>query len=429
MPQDTASKLRILADAARYDASCASSGVKRARPAGGIGDASGSGICHSYAPDGRCISLLKVLLSNVCIYDCGYCVNRVSNDIRRAKFTIEEVVRLTLDFYRRNLIEGLFLSSGVYRSSDRTMEDMVEVARQLRVTHRFGGYIHLKAVAGCSAALVRAAGRLADRVSANIELPRAADMVTLAPGKTHAEAEAVMGELRAGIDQAAGEAREARGGGAAPPRFAPGGQSTQMVVGASPSPDQEVLGTADHLYRRHRLQRVYYSAFTPIAGAPAILPRRPPPLMREHRLYQADWLLRFYGFRVGELVFGHDKNLDLEVDPKLAWALAHRGHFPVDVNRANRTALLRVPGLGVGSVERILAARRHGRLSWSQLARMRLPMARVRHFLVACDRAPLSSKLDSVHLARLLTPPVQLTLPVRPNAAASEEAEPAALPG
>ena len=422
-------KLRILADAARYDASCASGGVKRGRLPGGVGDASGSGICHSYAPDGRCISLLKILLSNVCIYDCSYCVNRVSNDVRRAKFTIDEVVRLTLDFYRRNCIEGLFLSSGVFRSSDRTMEEMVEVARRLREAHRFGGYIHLKAVAGCSAALVRAAGRYADRVSANIELPRAADMVALAPGKTHQEAEAVMGVLREGIEAAAGEASQARPAGPQPPRFAPGGQSTQMVVGASPSPDQDVLGKADELYRRHRLRRVYYSAFTPIAGAPAGLPRTPPPLMREHRLYQADWLLRFYGFRVGELVFARDRNLDLGLDPKLAWALAHRELFPLDVNRASREQLLRVPGLGVGSVERILTARRHGRLWWSDLLQMRLPLARVRHFLVAHDRAAAPSRLDSADLGRLLTPPTQLPLALAPRPPAATAAGAVAVAG
>ena len=383
-------KLRILADAAKYDASCASSGSARSTPAGGIGNGASVGICHSYTPDGRCVSLLKLLLTNACIYDCLYCVNRVSSDVPRARFTPAEVAQLTLDFYRRNLIEGLFLSSGVLRDPDYTMEQVIEVARLLREEHRFGGYIHLKVVPGASPELLARAGRLADRLSANVELPTTADLDRLAPEKKLPEIEETMSRIRAGREEL--------------PRFAPAGQSTQMVVGASAAPDAEILGTAAGLYRRHKLKRVYYSAYSPIPHADPRLPPAAPPLLREHRLYQADWLLRFYGFTVAELLDG--PSLDLSLDPKLAWALRNRASFPVDLNAAPRERLLRVPGLGRRTVQAILGMRRHRRLRLDDLARLRVPLGRARHFLVTADYRPRD--LDRLDLNRRL--PQQLDL-------------------
>ncbi|MEM1450729.1 MAG: putative DNA modification/repair radical SAM protein [Planctomycetota bacterium] len=398
---DTLDKLRILADAAKYDASCASSGAKRSNGGKGLGNATGSGICHSYTPDGRCVSLLKILLTNSCIYDCKYCVNRVSNDVERARFSVDEVVRLTIEFYRRNYIEGLFLSSGIVSSPDRTMELLAEVARRLREDEEFHGYIHLKGVAGASAEALHAAGRYADRVSANVELPEQADLDQLAPEKTIDEAEGAMRILKRGID----EGRSERGGRRTVStasstsakrrprrRFAPAGQSTQMIVGATPAPDRSILSTAHRLYGRHRLRRVYYSAYSPIPNAHQDLPTKLPALVREHRLYQADWLLRFYGFDLDEVVTLDDGNLDLDVDPKTAWALAHRDFFPVDVNTAPREALLRVPGLGERSVKRILQSRRHRRLREADLKRLRAPMKRVLPFVVTADSWDVAAK-------------------------------------
>lgn len=401
------SKLAILADAAKYDASCASSGGKRARPDAGLGNVNGMGICHSYAPDGRCISLLKVLLTNHCIYDCTYCINRISSPVQRAKFTVKELVQLTLDFYRRNYIEGLFLSSGVYTSSDRTMEEMVEIARQLRVEHKFGGYIHLKAVAGCDASWVHKAGLYADRLSANIELPTQADMQALAPAKNHAEVEDAMGTITTHMD----EANAPHKGRARPPRFAPAGQSTQMMVGATSSPDQAILQTASRLYDRFSLKRVYYSAFSPIPHGDARLPLQKPPMIREHRLYQADWLMRFYGFKAEELTQPDAPNLDLRTDPKMAWALRHRDMFPIDVNTAPREMLLRVPGFGVTSVERILQTRRLRRLRLDDLGKMHVPMRRTRFFVRCADHNVALRQLDSSRLNLLVTDaPQQLNL-------------------
>ena len=364
---DLIRKLSILADAAKYDASCASSGTDKrhslGKAAGGIGSTEGMGICHSYAPDGRCISLLKILLTNYCSYDCLYCVNRVSSNVPRARFSVEEVVQLTLDFYRRNVIEGLFLSSGIIGSPDHTMEQLVEVARRLREVHAFRGYIHLKTIPDASAGLLAAAGLHADRLSINIELPTADGLKTLAPAKDDAAIRRSMARLRVHIDDAKGARRDARGTGRRqPPRFAPGGQSTQMIVGADDSDDRTILATSAQLYGSYRLRRVYYSAFSPIPDASAALPPQAPPLVREHRLYQADWLTRFYGFGHDEIVVGGDGLLSLEVDPKLAWALAHRERFPVDLNRAPRELMLRVPGLGVKTVDRLLAGRRWRRL-------------------------------------------------------------------
>jgi len=393
---DLRRKLEILADAAKYDASCASSGTeKRDSRKGGLGSTEGMGICHAYAPDGRCISLLKVLLTNACVFDCAYCVNRASSNVPRARFTVGEIVGLTLDFYRRNYIEGLFLSSGIIRSPDYTMEQVVRVARSLREEHGFLGYIHLKTIPDADPALIEAAGRYADRLSINVELPQAESLARLAPEKDLPRIERAMGRLAGRISEARAARREA--GRARPPRFAPAGQSTQMIVGADAADDAAVLGAATRLYGAHGLRRVYYSAYSPIPDAASVLPPAPPPLVREHRLYQADWLLRFYGFSLQEIMAGaNDGMLDLEADPKLAWALRHREHFPIDLNRAPREALLRVPGLGTKTVARILSARRHRRLRLEDLATLSVPLARVAPFVVPAGHVP--RLLDSAAL-------------------------------
>jgi putative DNA modification/repair radical SAM protein len=405
-------KLAILSDAAKYDASCASSGSeKRNSLKGGLGSTEGSGICHAYAPDGRCISLLKILLTNFCIYDCVYCVNRSSSNVPRARFSAEEVVGLTLDFYKRNYIEGLFLSSGIIRSPDYTMEQLVEVARRLRREHGFAGYIHLKIIPNADPALLAEAALWADRLSTNIELPTDLGLERLAPDKRPSEIRAAMAHLRRTREAAQPDPRDAVRIKAAPRAVAPAGQSTQMIVGADAADDQAILTRAATLYSGYRLRRVYYSAFSPIPDASARLPLRPPPLMREHRLYQADWLMRFYGFSVEEIVSGGEAgHLDLAIDPKLAWALRHRESFPVDVNRAPRELLLRVPGLGTKVVDRILVTRRHHALGLDDLGRLVGSLAKVRPFVVARDWTPGAS-LESVALARSLRPePRQLDL-------------------
>jgi putative DNA modification/repair radical SAM protein len=399
---DTREKLEILADAAKYDASCASSGATRRDSLGGcgVGSTGGAGICHAYAPDGRCISLLKILLTNSCIFDCHYCINRRSSNVRRARFTTREVVDLTLAFYRRNYIEGLFLSSGIIRSPDYTMERIVEVARSLREDHDFRGYIHLKTIPDADPGLVRRAGRFADRLSINVELPTAAGLKRLAPEKDGKRIEGAMAELKGAIDDGADARRRFR----AAPAFAPAGQSTQMIVGADAACDRDVINRAAGLYDRFGLRRVYYSAFSPIPDASAVLPLRRPPLQREHRLYQADWMLRHYGFTSDELAASTDAagNLPLAIDPKLAWALAHRDLFPLDVNRAGRAQLLRVPGLGVRAVDRLVAARRHRRLRLEDVARVTVSIAKVRPFLTAADWRPvaLADRVDPLPRAR-----------------------------
>jgi putative DNA modification/repair radical SAM protein len=397
-------KLAILADAAKYDASCSSSGTSKRNSLGGrgIGSTEGSGICHSYAPDGRCISLLKILLTNFCQYDCLYCVNRVSSNVARARFSVAEVVALTLDFYRRNCIEGLFLSSGIIRNPDYTMEQVVEVARILRQEHDFRGYIHLKTIPDAAPELLEKAGRYADRLSINIELPTAQGLAALAPEKDGAAIKRSMARLRIHIDDAKDAARDAAATPATSlpgatarraeaPLFAPAGQSTQMIVGADAADDGAILSTSATLYGAYRLRRVYYSAFSPIPDASSSLPLRAPPLVREHRLYQADWLLRFYGFAHDEIVVaGADGRamLALDVDPKTAWALAHRERFPVDLNRAPREMLLRVPGLGVKAVDRLLAARRIRRVRAADLQRLHVPLGRVLPFVLTDDHRP-----------------------------------------
>jgi putative DNA modification/repair radical SAM protein len=449
---DVQQKLEILADAAKYDASCASSGAKRAGNGKGVGHSDGMGICHSYTPDGRCVSLLKLLLTNFCTYDCVFCVNRVSSDIKRARFTPQEVVNLTLSFYKRNYIEGLFLSSGIIQSPDYTMEQLIDVARTLRETHHFGGYIHLKAIPGASESLIALAGLYADRLSANMELPTQQDLVQLAPDKKVDIIEGTMAQIHArkaeaDEDHRRGSSRSSfhtssrdmgaalvseDGAAAAPPaasqdssserpasqyassrkkpRFAPAGQGTQMVIGATPSTDQQILATASHLYQAYDLRRIYYSGFSPFQQADARLPLKPVALVREHRLYQADWLMRYYGFEGHELTTPDQPNLDLTRDPKLTWALHHREFFPVDINQATREALLRVPGIGYRNVERILRIRKYHPLSLDDLRKLHVRLRTVEPFVVTTDHLSLTPLLDSLTLPDKVALPAQMTL-------------------
>ena len=407
-------KLEILADAAKYDASCASSGgAKRNSRRGGIGSTTGAGICHAYTPDGRCVSLLKILLTNFCRFDCSYCVSRRSSNVERAKFTVAEVVQLTLDLYRRNCIEGLFLSSGIARSEDDTMSDLVRVAKALRTDHDFRGYIHLKTIPGASEDLIAEAGLYADRLSMNVELPSEASLAVYAPEKSAANIKKGLAKTRVLIDGAADARKRAQTtiARAIPPRFAPAGQSTQIIVGADQTDDVAILDASTRLYASYRLKRVYYSAFSPTGHPSGLLPQAATPLLREHRLYQADWLLRFYGFSLSELATGAPSGmLSPDIDPKLAWALAHRAEFPLDVNRASRENLLRVPGLGIRAVDKIIASRRLGALRLADVARVSGAITRARPFIVAADWRP-TAILDDVHLRRNLTPrPVQLAL-------------------
>jgi len=399
-------RLAILADAAKYDASCASSGTAKRNSKGGkgIGSTEGMGICHAYAPDGRCISLLKILLTNHCVFDCHYCINRKSSNVRRAKFTPQEVVDLTLAFYRRNYIEGLFLSSGIVKNSSHTMEQLIEVARILREEHDFRGYIHLKTIPEAEPELIHRAGLYADRVSINVELPTVAGLTRLAPDKSAATIEGAMKGLKHDIIAAKDERKRFKSA----PAFAPAGQSTQMIVGADAATDAQIVGKASALYDRFRLRRVYYSAFSPIPDASAVLPLRRPPLIREHRLYQSDWLMRFYDYTPAEVqaAAGDDGMLPLDIDPKLAWALKFRERFPVDVNRAPRELLLRVPGLGVRAVDAILASRRHRRLRLEDVGRLTVSIAKLRPFLVAADWRP-TLLTDRQDLRALVAPPAK----------------------
>jgi putative DNA modification/repair radical SAM protein len=412
MPQDILRKLEILADAAKYDASCASSGGERRNArGGGLGSTTGAGICHAYTPDGRCVSLLKILLTNFCRYDCAYCVSRRSSNVARAKFTVAEVVRLTLDLYRRNCIEGLFLSSGIARGEDDTMAELVRVARTLRTEHGFRGYIHLKTIPGADAALIAEAGLYADRLSMNVELPSEAALAEYAPEKSAAGIKQGLASTRALIDASRDAQRKPPARGARPPRFAPAGQSTQVIVGADGADDVAILTATTALYASYGLKRVYYSAFSPTGHPSARLPQAAAPLVREHRLYQADWLLRFYGFSLPELAAAAPAGMFCaDVDPKLAWALRHRERFPVDVNRAPREALLRVPGFGTRAVTRILAARRSAALRLDDVARLCGALKRARPFITAADWRP-TTLLDDAHLRRRLAPPpAQLSL-------------------
>jgi putative DNA modification/repair radical SAM protein len=379
-------KLQILADSAKYDVSCSSSGSSRPGAKGGLGSATMAGICHTWGEDGRCISLLKVLFSNACVYDCAYCVNRVSNDIPRASFTADEMADLTMQFYRRNYIEGLFLSSAVTVSPDFTMERMVRALRRLREVHRFNGYIHVKAIPGADPALIHQAGLLADRMSVNIEVPSASGLIRLAPQKSVESVLKPMAYLTGQIR----EHKDLRPAIRHTPAFVPAGQSTQLMVGATTDSDLRILHLTEQLYRRFSLKRVYYSAYMPVNTAPGQLPAITvePPLLREHRMYQADWLLRFYGFEARELLDDAHPSFDPRLDPKAGWAIRHLDQFPVEINRAPYEMLLRVPGIGVLSAKRILAARRFGPLTFEDLARMRITVRRARHFITCGGRFP-----------------------------------------
>ncbi|MBA4290942.1 MAG: putative DNA modification/repair radical SAM protein [Pseudomonas sp.] len=397
-------KLTVLADAAKYDASCASSGAPNRSSKGksGIGSTTGMGICHSFTPDGRCVALLKILLTNFCLYDCQYCVNRRSSDVPRARFTPEEVVTLTLDFYKRNCISGLFLSSGIIRSADYTMEQLIRVAKLLREEHEFRGYIHLKTIPDADPLLIAEAGRYADRLSVNIELPTESSLIRLAPEKKVRTIKQAMHSIHQGESEARAEKRG--------PRFAPAGQSTQMIIGADATDDSTILHTAASLYGEYRLRRVYYSAFSPIPQSPKTVPFEAPPLLREHRLYQADFLLRGYGFEVGELLSGPG-NLALDIDPKLAWALNNREHFPVDLNRAEPAMISRVPGIGVLSAKRLVALRRQKRIRFEDLTRLRCALEKAKPFIVTQDYRPQQAGSESLLLRQQLSEtPAQMTL-------------------
>ena len=381
IPESSLEKLKILAGAAKYDVSCASSGTQRSNTKGGIGNASAWGICHSFAEDGRCISLLKIMLSNFCIYDCAYCINRKSNDIPRTSFTPEEIANLTIEFYRRNYIEGLFLSSGVLRNPDYTMERMVSVAKLLRTEHKYNGYIHLKAIPGASPQLIADAGRWADRLSVNIEIPTENNLKLLAPDK---DFKSVLEPMKI-ISNNILESKEERKKHRSAPLFSPSGQSTQLIIGATNDTDHTILKLSSALYTRRDLKRVYYSGYIPVNSYDNRLPAlNTPPLRREHRLYQADWLLRFYGFKANEIVNAENPNLDLELDPKVTWALRNPHLFPVDINKADPLMLLRIPGIGTHSVQLILMARKHNRLNSSHLQKMGVVMKRAR-FFITCN--------------------------------------------
>lgn len=373
-------KLKILAESAKFDVSCASSGVSRQHRDGSIGNTAGWGICHSFSSDGRCISLLKVMLTNYCIYDCAYCINRRSNDIPRATFSVSELVELTIGFYRRNYIEGLFLSSGVVRNPDYTMERLVRVAEILRKVHRFNGYVHLKSIPGASEELVRKAGLYADRLSVNIEIPSETGLKLLAPDKSYQSIFSPMRYIQQGVAESTEERKLFRSA----PRFAPAGQSTQVIIGATPDSDRSILNLSSALYRRQSMKRVYYSGYIHINRYDTRLPALAnAPLVRENRLYQADWLLRFYHFKVDEIVNDDFPNLDLEIDPKLSWALRHPEAFPVDVNRADYEMLLRIPGVGVKSAKAIVLARSYGRLNSYQLKKIGVVMKKAQYFITA----------------------------------------------
>ena len=380
-------KPNILADAAKYDVSCASSGTTRSATKGGIGTATGWGICHSFTPDGRCISLFKILLTNHCIYDCAYCTNRRSNDVKRTAFTPRELAELTIAFYQRNYIEGLFLSSGVMRNPDYTMEQMLRVVKLLREQYRFNGYIHMKAIPGASDELIAQAGRYADRMSVNLEIPSEENLKLLAPEKSYSEVFAPMRFIQQGMLESAEERKKYRSA----PRFVPAGQSTQLIIGATPDNDRQILTLASALYRRPSFKRVYYSGYIPVNRGDSRLPAlAAPPLVRENRLYQADWLMRFYEFKASEIVDEAHPDLDLDLDPKMGWALRHPEFFPVDVNMAPYEMILRVPGIGVKSAKLIVASRRYGRLSSTQLKKIGVVMKRAQYFIL-CRELPMQT--------------------------------------
>lgn len=381
-------KLNILADAAKYDVSCASSGSDRKNTTKGIGDASGMGICHSYTEDGRCVSLLKILLTNVCIFDCAYCVSRKSNDIKRAAFTVQEVVDLTINFYRRNYIEGLFLSSGIFKDADTTMERLILIAKKLRTEENYNGYIHLKTIPGASDELMKTAGLYADRLSVNIELPTENGLKLLAPEKERKDMIQPMQFINNSIVQYEEEKKKFNN----TPSFAPAGQSTQMIIGATNETDLQIIQSADQLYKTFSLKRVYYSGYVPVlkdSRLPSL--ETAVPMLRENRLYQADWLMRFYGFKAQELTDPLQPNLDLEIDPKLSWALRNLHVFPVDINKADQLVILRIPGIGVNSAQRIIAARKFAKLTWEGLKKIGVAINRAKYF-ITCNNSSLDKK-------------------------------------
>ncbi|ADY30719.1 putative DNA modification/repair radical SAM protein [Cellulophaga sp. RHA_52] len=392
-------KLNILADAAKYDVSCSSSGSNRTNTNKGLGNASASGICHTYTEDGRCVSLLKILLTNYCIFDCAYCVTRKSNDIKRAAFKVQEVVDLTINFYRRNYIEGLFLSSGIFKSADYTMERLVAVAKKLRLEENFNGYIHLKSIPGASDELMREAGLYADRLSVNIEIPTKKGLKLLAPDKNREDFIKPMIKVKNEIIQYKNEKKLIK----STPKYAPGGQSTQMIVGASGENDMQIMYTSNYFYKNFNLKRVYYSGYVPISYDTR-LPQigTPVPMLRENRLYQTDWLLRFYGFNIEEILNEQHQHLDLDIDPKLGWALRNMHEFPVDVNKADKHMLARIPGLGMKSVYKILKARRYRQLNWEHLKAIGVSLNRAQYFLVCASNKFESRDLTAEKIKGLI---------------------------
>lgn len=397
-------KLKVLAESAKYDVSCSSSGTVRKNKAGGLGNTvGGMGICHSFTEDGRCVSLLKIMLTNFCIYDCAYCINRRSNDIRRATFAVNELVDLTIEFYRRNYIEGLFLSSGVINNPDYTMERMVRVVKELRTAHRFNGYIHMKSIPGASQELVNEAGLYADRMSVNLEIPTETNLKLLAPEKDHRSVYKPMRYIQIGMQQSIEDRRKFRSA----PRFVPAGQSTQMIVGATNERDKDILRVSSILYQQTQMRRVYYSGFIPVNSYDTRLPAlKQAPLVRENRLYQADWLMRFYQYRADEIVDDSYPDLDLEIDPKLAWALRHPEMFPIDINRADYAMILRVPGIGVKSAQFIVTSRRHGKLNASHLKKIGVVMKKAQYFITCNELAMYTvNEATPEYLRKILTEP------------------------
>ncbi|MCC8153086.1 MAG: putative DNA modification/repair radical SAM protein [Tannerellaceae bacterium] len=401
MDEGILSKLKILAESAKYDVSCASSGTSRKSKTGGLGNASGWGICHSFTEDGRCVSLLKIMMTNYCIFDCAYCINRRSNDIPRATLSVQELIDLTVEFYKRNYIEGLFLSSGVINNADYTMERMVRVIKELRQVHRYNGYIHMKSIPGASREMVAEAGLYADRLSVNVEIAKEDNLKLLAPEKDHQSVFKPMHYIGQGMLESKDERRKLRYA----PRFAPAGQSTQLIVGATDESDKEILQLSTNLYQRPGMKRVYFSGFIPVNSYDNRLPAlKQAPLVRENRLYQADWLMRFYGFQANEIVDDAYPNLDLEVDPKLAWALRHPEQFPVDLNTADYSLILRVPGIGVKSAKLIVVTRRHGRITASTLKKIGVVMKKAQYF-ITCYELPVFTvnEASPEYVRRVLT--------------------------
>lgn len=375
-------KLNILADAAKYDVSCSSSGGTRKNTNKGLGDSHASGICHTYTEDGRCVSLLKILLTNHCIYDCLFCVSRKSNDVKRAAFSVEEVVELTMNFYRRNYIEGLFLSSGIFKNADFTMERLLLVVKKLRLEQNYNGYIHLKTIPGASDELIKEAGLYADRMSINLEMPTEAGLKLLAPEKNHEEVIKPLAFVQQQISQFTADKKLIKH----IPKFVPAGQSTQMVIGATPESDKDIMYTANTFYKNFSLKRVYYSGYVPISNDTRMpILGTQPPLLRENRLYQTDWLMRFYGFKVQEILNDANPNLDIDIDPKLSWAIRNMQHFPVDINTADYKMILRIPGIGVMSAKKIVQARKFGKLRIDQLKKIGVAYNRAKHFIVCLD--------------------------------------------